>query len=138
MDHLEYEYPDHILLVKASEFEKEIIRGVFGKEPLPRPVVEVEAKRTWGCNPVILTALNEIKNGLQELQSPASAPERKPPESFDLVGAAAHLGMSPRKLRELVKAKRIACTRIDYRHFLFTQADLNEFLATYRTKPKRI
>lgn len=70
-------------------------------------------------------------------------PTKKPPgetkpAGYDLAGAAAFLGMSPRKLREMVKGRRIACTRIDYRNFLFTQADLNEFLATYRTKLRRI
>lgn len=82
----------------------------------------------------IRTALAEIKDALRALKG--SAP--KSAESYDLAGAAEFLGMSQRKLRELVKAKRIACTRIDYRHFLFMQADLDEFLAAYRTKPKRI
>jgi excisionase family DNA binding protein len=59
---------------------------------------------------------------------PAAAPK---PAGYDLAGAAKLLGMSQRKLRELVKTKRIACTRIDCRNFLFTQADINEFLATY-------
>jgi excisionase family DNA binding protein len=68
-------------------------------------------------------------------KKPNGAPN---PAGYDLAGAAAHLGMSQRKLREMVKARRIACTRIDYRNFLFAQADLDEFLATYRTKPKRI
>jgi hypothetical protein len=39
-----------------------------------------------------------------------------------MAGAATYLNMLPRKLRELVKAKQISCTRIDHRHFLFTQA----------------
>ena len=60
------------------------------------------------------------------------------PARYDLAGAAKFLWMSQRKLREMVKARRIACTRIDYRNFLITEADLNEFLVTYKTKPKRI
>jgi excisionase family DNA binding protein len=73
----------------------------------------------------------------EEEPVPTRAPST-PPESYDLAMAAEFLGMSKRKLREMVKARRIVCTRIDYRNYLFTQADLNEFLATYRTKPKRI
>jgi hypothetical protein len=65
-------------------------------------------------------------------------PQSQPPESFDLDGAAKYLGMTPRKLRELFKARPVAGSRIDFRHYLFTQADLNEFLAAYRSKPKRI
>jgi excisionase family DNA binding protein len=84
----------------------------------------------------IMTTLFEIKDAPRALKGSAPAP--KPPESYDLAGAAAFLGMTQRKVRELVKARRIACTRIDYRHFLFMQADLDEFLAAYRTKPKRI
>ena len=68
--------------------------------------------------------------------APAPAPQSQPPESF--AGAAAFLGMSPRKLREMVKARRIGCTRVDYRNFLFKQADLEEFIGAYRNKPKRI
>lgn len=70
MDHLEYEYADHVLLIQPSEFEKEIIRGVFGREPPARPVLEIEyklSKRT-GCNPIILRALAEIKEGCRSLR----------------------------------------------------------------------
>lgn len=70
-----------------------------------------------------------------EITAPAPS---QPPESFDLEGAAKYLWMTPRKLRELHKAKRVAGSRIDSRHYLFTKADLNEFLAAYRSKPKRI
>jgi excisionase family DNA binding protein len=69
---------------------------------------------------------------------PTRAPEPKPAGSYNLASAAQFLGMSQRKLRKMVKDRRIACTRIDYRNFLFTEADLNEFLAAYRTKPRRI
>jgi excisionase family DNA binding protein len=74
------------------------------------------------------------------LSAPAAVPKPEPkrPESFDLNGAAEYLGITPRKLRELFKARRVAGSRIDYRHYLFTYADLNEFLAAYRSKPKRI
>jgi hypothetical protein len=83
MDQIEYAYPDHVLLIQPSEFEKEIIRGVFGKEALPHPVVEIELKssKRTGCNPIILTALAEIKNGLQELKGLALTPTPAPPQS---------------------------------------------------------
>lgn len=108
MDHLEYEYVDHVLCVQPSEFEKGIILGVFGKEALPRPVVEVEyksSKRT-GCNPIILTALAEIKNGLQELKGLALTPAPKPPPESSVLAEmekriiAAVTGRKPDKKSE--------------------------------------
>jgi excisionase family DNA binding protein len=67
----------------------------------------------------------------------ASAAESKR-AGYDLVEAAEKLGMSRRKLRALITQKRVRCTKIDSRSFLFTQADLDEFLITYKTKPRRI
>jgi hypothetical protein len=91
---------------------------------------------------VVIGGLRQIMEAVKKLQpvkpEPAPPPEPKPPESYDLAGAAQYLGMTPRKLRELFKARRVAGSRIDYRHYLFTRADLNEFLAAYRSKPKRI
>jgi excisionase family DNA binding protein len=92
---------------------------------------------------VVIGGLRQIMEAVKKLQpketAPAPAPpEPKPPQSYDLAGAAEYLGMTPRKLRELFKARRVAGSRIDYRHYLFTRADLNEFLAAYRSKPKRI
>jgi hypothetical protein len=75
----------------------------------------------------------KIKPTSRPPKKKAPAPAPKPAE-YDLAGAAAHLGMSQRKLRQMVKDRRIA-----YRNFfLFTQADLDEYLGAYRTKPKRI
>ena len=69
-------------------------------------------------------------------------PEETAPEpkraGYDLDGAAAYLNMTRRKLRSLITQKRIRCTRIDSRNFLFGETDLTEFLATYKTKPRRI
>jgi excisionase family DNA binding protein len=59
-------------------------------------------------------------------------------EVYDLQAAAAYLGITPRKLRELFAAKRVRGTRIDYRHYAFTQSDLDEYLSAYRQQPKRL
>jgi hypothetical protein len=68
----------------------------------------------------------------------APAAEPKPRGSYNLTAAAEHLNMTRRKLRALITQKRVRCTQIDSRNFIFTQADLDEFLATYKTKPRRI
>jgi excisionase family DNA binding protein len=84
---------------------------------------------------VVIGGLRQIMEAVKKLQS--IKPEPKP-AGYSLAQAAKYLGMTQRKLREAVKNRRIACIRIAYRNFLFTEADLNEFLATYRTKPRRI
>jgi hypothetical protein len=56
------------------------------------------------------------------------APAAKPkPAGYNLVEAAENLGMSRRKLRALITRRRVRCTQIDSRNFLFSQADLNGF-----------
>ena len=81
---------------------------------------------------------NPSRTKVDRKKTAPAPPQSQPPGSYDLAGAAKYLGMTPRKLRELFKARRVAGSRIDYRHYLFTRADLNEFLAAYRSKPKRI
>jgi hypothetical protein len=68
--------------------------------------------------------------------APAAGP--KSPGWCNLTAAAVHLNMTRRKLRALITQKRVRCTQIDSRNFIFTRADLDEFLATYKTKPRRI
>jgi excisionase family DNA binding protein len=81
---------------------------------------------------------NPSRTKVDRKKTAPAPPQSQPPESYDLAGAAKVLGMSKRKLREMVKARRIGCTRVDYRNFLFKQADLEEFIGAYRNKPKRI
>jgi excisionase family DNA binding protein len=55
---------------------------------------------------------------------------------YDLSQAAAYLRLSERQLRDLVRHRRITCSRIDYRTFRFRQADLDEFLEAFSVRRK--
>jgi excisionase family DNA binding protein len=55
---------------------------------------------------------------------------------YDLSQAAAYLRLSERQLRDLVRDRRITCSRIDYRTFRFRQADLDEFLEAFSVRRK--
>ena len=55
---------------------------------------------------------------------------------YDLSQAAAYLRLSERQLRDLVRHRRITCSRIDYRTFRFRQADLDEFLEALSVRRK--
>ena len=55
---------------------------------------------------------------------------------YDLAQAAAYLRLSERQLRDLVRHRRITCSRIDYRTFRFRQADLDEFLEAFSVRRK--
>jgi excisionase family DNA binding protein len=55
---------------------------------------------------------------------------------YDLAQAAAYLRLSERQLRDLVRHRRITCSRIDYRTLRFRQADLDEFLEAFSVRRK--
>jgi excisionase family DNA binding protein len=62
-----------------------------------------------------------------------AAPEK--PEASDLLdlrGGAQYLGMTTRKLKDLCRDKRITHSRLDYRTYRFTRADLDAWLTEYR------
>lgn len=65
----------------------------------------------------ILPLLKAIYRQTKPREPEKTAPPLAP-AGYNLAGAAKYLGMTQRKLREAVKNRRIACTRIDYRNFL--------------------
>ena len=77
--------------------------------------------------------LIEVKQVITILQAP---PTRA--DVYDLDAAATYLSITRRKMRELFAAKKVRGVKIDYRTWVFTQEDLDEFLLTYRQQPKRI
>jgi hypothetical protein len=132
--------PDFVLLIQPSAFEQEVVRTVFGREALPRPLAVIEypvrTKRT-----AIMTALAEIKEGLQELKGLALTPAPVPPSStppdfFDLVGVAAFLGCTKRWLRDNCKSLGIGHERIG-RGYRFTLHELERYLSRHRRKGKK-
>jgi hypothetical protein len=52
-------------------------------------------------------------------------------EHFGLKEAAAYLSMKPEALRNGCHARRVTCSRLNYRSWRFTEADLDNFISRY-------
>jgi excisionase family DNA binding protein len=65
--------------------------------------------------------------------------EGPPPKKtdFDLPGAATFLGVTPRHLRDLCKARKIRFAKPDYRTFRFTRLDLETYLYKVTTDSRK-
>ena len=57
---------------------------------------------------------------------------------YDLAQAAQYLKVTPRKVRELYHSKALAGTRIDYRHWVFSKVQLDDYLTTHQQPAKRL
>jgi excisionase family DNA binding protein len=57
---------------------------------------------------------------------------------LNLQEASEFLGVTTRRLKDLCREKRITHTRIDYRTYRFTRADLDAWLVEYRMNRKAI
>jgi excisionase family DNA binding protein len=64
--------------------------------------------------------------------SVASVPEG----GYDLSRAAQYLNMGVPKLRKLCREHKISHARPDYRTYIFTRSDLDEFLSRFRIQRK--
>jgi len=56
-------------------------------------------------------------------------------EKFNLEGAARRLDISVRRLRILIQAKQIGHSRTGKSSWIFSEEDLDEFLARHRIAP---
>ena len=59
-------------------------------------------------------------------------PDGVPSANFNLAEAAAYLGISPRRLKDLCREKRITHTKPHYRCYSFRREDLDTYLESYR------
>ena len=71
-----------------------------------------------------------IQPSIIVFQSAPTKPEAS--DLLDLRGAAQYLEMTTRKLKDLCRDKRITHSRLDYRTYRFTRAEVDAWLTEYR------